>query len=289
MRDRKVVEIVRILHSDWGLREVDKELHSASAAGDLDKVQDALNRGAAIESRDKDDNTAFMVAILKRRYKLVTFFQEQGCGLGPSVEVAGRRAKSRAKLSEDEKESLDEEVIEELDGPYKGAELVERVKSILNQGGDINCRGGLPLIQALRRGQIDISLYLLARGASVTAVAEVIYSRQPQPQLQLATMRYVDRMGGLPSTRPAAGCSGGRARRRWRRSRSWLSSLLLQMSTMRTGTARLRFCWRLIVTTGLLLLPCSTFQTLTGLARQSLAAVFSAGQGQIGFCTFENS
>ena len=161
-------------HNEEEMKEVDKELLNASAAGQLEIVKKAVEAGASCESRDKEDNTALMLAIQNKQAKVVSFLLERGSRPGPSEAVAAKREQRWDRLTNKEKKLLDKELVE----ASQEGEL-DQVIDLLSRGANIQNQSGYnlttSLMWALANNHSQVSLHLLAQGADLFLTNQVGY------------------------------------------------------------------------------------------------------------------
>jgi ankyrin repeat protein len=74
------------------------QLFDASYLGDLEKVKDALSRGASIDGRDGSDHTALHMAVAGDHIDIVRFLVDRGASFRPDGK--GRMPTTIAALCE---------------------------------------------------------------------------------------------------------------------------------------------------------------------------------------------
>lgn len=163
------------------------ELLAAAEAGQVDRIQDLLGKGAAIESRDQHGRTPLMVATIAGQARAVQLLLDEGSDLF-ARNIHGADAFEFAVLN-----SRDEVV----------AILLER-------GIDLKGRGGQALRMSARAGGTRTAKVLLEHGVHVdardssyaTPLMHAVTSRQREMVAFLiergADVNAVDRSGSTP-------------------------------------------------------------------------------------------
>lgn len=140
---------VNVQDESW-LKSGRTPLMYAVLRGDAELVQALLDKGARLDLKNKDGDTALSLAG-KEGLEYITQLLEN---------PAGRNAKANA----------DPERTPLLKAVRKGR--LDKVKALIDRGADVNLRtpsGSTPLMYAADRGKPDIVRFLLKRGADVNA------------------------------------------------------------------------------------------------------------------------
>ncbi len=137
--------------------ELDQELLDAAKVGDMSKVKDSVNRGADVNTKDRDGNTPSRNAVLKGHFGIFKYLVENGVSLegkdhrcGPSI----------------------------CDASYSGN--LDILKYLIGKGVDVNesdKNGWTPLHFAAWRGYLEVANFLIEKGANINV--ENIFGRKP--------------------------------------------------------------------------------------------------------------
>ncbi|WP_253303211.1 ankyrin repeat domain-containing protein [Wolbachia endosymbiont of Phyllotreta cruciferae] len=137
--------------------ELDQELLDAAKVGDMSKVKDSVNRGADVNTKDRDGNTPLRNAVLKGHFGIFKYLVENGVSLegkdhrcGPSI----------------------------CDASYSGN--LDILKYLIGKGVDINESnndGWTPLHFAAWRGYLEVANFLIEKGANINV--KNIFGRKP--------------------------------------------------------------------------------------------------------------
>ena len=129
--------------------EVEQQLHECSLDGDIGKVKEALEAGAAVNSMDAQGVTALMSAAFNGHSDIVLMLLDHGAGIDRR-DVMGRTALLYAAT-----------------GPFPGT-----VKILLDKGAEPNVVDSdehfSPLMHAAAEGNLDVVKILVEAGADMS-------------------------------------------------------------------------------------------------------------------------
>ncbi|WP_264686029.1 MULTISPECIES: ankyrin repeat domain-containing protein [unclassified Wolbachia] len=137
--------------------ELDQELLDAVKVGDMSKVRDSVNRGANVNTEDRDGNTPARNAVLKGHFGIFKYLVENG------VSLEGKDHRCRPSI---------------CDASYSGN--LDILKYLIGKGVDINesdNNGWTPLHFAAWRGYLEVANFLIEKGANINV--ENIFGRKP--------------------------------------------------------------------------------------------------------------
>lgn len=159
-----------------------KSLHQAAADGDIEQVKSLISKGADINAKDEDGDTALHIAIDHGRQDVVKPLLDKGADINTKTRYGGRTPLHQACLrgQTDTAELLiakgaDVNAIDSIWGAkplacaaYEGHK--NTVELLLSKGADINHKnraGNTALSDAAFRGNLDVVEFLIAKGAKV--------------------------------------------------------------------------------------------------------------------------
>jgi ankyrin repeat protein len=125
-----------------------EDLIFTAQLGDVARLQRLQQRGADINSVDKEGNSLLMLAIREEGYALAEYL-----------------AKNKANL--DLRNRLGENAL--MLAAFKGNQLL--VQTLVEAGADVNGTGWTPLMYAAFNGQLNSIEYLVEKGAQINATA----------------------------------------------------------------------------------------------------------------------
>lgn len=155
------------------------ELLEAAAAGQVERIQDLLARGASVGARDQVGMSALMFAAREGRIEAVKVLLERGSDLHAANQYGGT-AFGLAMLNS--RAEVVAYLIERGAEPSMGGKpaLLQAAtpavaKALLDHGMDVNVRdstGTTALMVAAGTGRYDVASFLIEHGADVNAVTK---------------------------------------------------------------------------------------------------------------------